>query len=126
MSQELQTAVAALVAAIAGWFVSRFVGNKPAAPMSSPTEPGKPVEPVKPDDELQASSSHPFLRIIVPGLLRWLGLGDSTPAKASGVIAMNLEQTMAHDEAALTLIASAVRNDPQRLARMKALLGSGQ
>ena len=133
MSQDLQTGLSALIAAIVGWVVSQLLGKKSPTP-TNPVAPVKPTEPSAPDGVndpyagMPGLTGHPFLRIIVPGLLRWLGGGvqATVTSQVNAPASMSEGQSVAHDEAALTLIASAVKSDPNRLAKMKALLGDGQ
>lgn len=133
MSQDLQTGLSALIAAIVGWVVSQLLGKKSPTP-ANPVAPVKPAEPPMPDSGndpyagMPGLPGHPFLRIIVPGLLRWLGgsVQATTSPPAPATAALSDGQSVAHDEAALTLIASAVKSDPKRLAKMKMLLSDGQ
>lgn len=121
MSQDLQTVIAALIAAIVGWLMRQFTGQpatpKPADPApATPTPTTNPAPAVDPYDGLPGLPGHPFLRLIGPALLRWIGLGSAVQMFGSE------GDPSADDEAAMAVLAAAVKRDPARAARMRAML----
>lgn len=122
MSQDLQTVIAALIAAVVGWLMRQFTGQpaKPAAdPVPATPTPATPINPAPtadPYDGLPGLPGHPFLRLVGPALLRWIGIGGSVQMfGAEGDPSVD-------DEAAMTVLAAAIRRDPARAARMRAHL----
>jgi len=117
LSQDLQTVIAALIAAVVGWLMRQFTGQQPVKPAVDPVPA---VPPATPLDAATATdgllSGHPFLRLIGPALLRWIGLGSAVQMFGAE------SDPSADDEAAMAVLAAAVKRDPARAARMRALL----
>lgn len=113
MSQDLQIALSSVIAAIVGWFVRQFIGNKPMPLNATNPAPARPVNPAK----LDSTSEHPLLSFLVTAIVRWLGLSSEM------LLTRGSNVDNSDDEAALQVVASAVRSDPKRLERLKSLLG---
>lgn len=127
MSPETQTTIAAIVSLIVGYVVRYFTGGtSPAPDKPAPTDPTTPTQPDNGSDpfkKLPGLPGHPLMNLIWARLQDWLQGKIKTQSFQSFVPLPPVDPTDALiDDATMAVLATALKADPERLAKIKSML----
>ena len=126
MSPEAQTGIAAIISLIVGYVVRYFMGGSSPAP-AKPSTPSDPAAPAVPDSDpfkkLPGVPGHPLMNLIWARLQDWLQGKIKAQSFQSFVPLPPVDPTDALiDDATMAVLATALKADPERLAKIKSML----